>query len=83
MLGYNELVNDIIKAREAKSINQSELAVIINVSKQYVCMIESGAKAPSIEFLRRCCVFFKLNPAKFKAVLLKIEEDRINKEFST
>lgn len=45
--------NNIKKYRKAKSLNQNDLAELVNVSTNYVGMIERGEKTPSLEtFLR-------------------------------
>lgn len=77
-----DLVFDIINARQRANLNQQDLATKCGVSIQYVSMIESGKKEPSVQFLKNSASILGLSVDKIKKILLKKEEARLNDIFS-
>lgn len=47
--------------RQARRLNQSRLAELVDVDHSYICRLESGKREPSRELVQRVCETFRLS----------------------
>ncbi|SKB35537.1 putative transcriptional regulator [Acetoanaerobium noterae] len=50
--------NSIEKLRKQKEITQEELAIKLDVTKDYISMIERGARTPSFKLAKKIADYF-------------------------
>lgn len=46
--------------RERKGLNQQQLAESVGVSREYITMIESGQRNPSVNLAKKIAIFFNI-----------------------
>ena len=47
---------------------QKELAANLNVTRAYISAVASGSKRPSLDFVFKCAMFFKMKTSVFIAL---------------
>jgi DNA-binding XRE family transcriptional regulator len=52
-------------------MSQAHLAGLLNVSSNYIYMIEAGRRLPSVEFCLRFASLFSINPPWIKSLWIK------------
>lgn len=55
--------------RKAVKMTQTDLAVALGVSTQYVCMVERGREQPSLAFFFRACDALSISPNELSGFL--------------
>jgi transcriptional regulator with XRE-family HTH domain len=61
MIDYEKLGEFIRDCRKDRKLTQQELAKQVNVTLNYICLIENGHKKPSLELLDRIASVFEIN----------------------
>lgn len=65
MLDKRKIGELIMKARREKGLTQEDVAVLTGLSRSYICDVENGRYAPSLETLMRLSLAFNVPVCQF------------------
>lgn len=74
------LGSKIKEVRLKNKLYQSEFASIFGISRETLCGYEIGRREPDINFVRKVCVYFKLDANEMLEIDTKEQIDKIIKD---